>query len=98
MAHSYYGSIDYDKLLEALKAKKLKTFVSEKTGKRFINVEIYVKDEEDQYGNIASVSTPYKDEAKTDTEKRCYFGNLKKSEYEQKEADFQDEEDDDLPF
>lgn len=95
MANSYYGSIDFDKLIESLKAGKLKTFTTQK-GKRLINVDVYVKDAPDQYGQIVSISCPLKDQFKTQNENRIYIGNLKASEQSiHKEASF---EDDDLPF
>lgn len=98
MAQSFYGSIDYDKLLEALKSGKVKTFKSD-NGKRYVNINFWVGDEADQYGNHASVSLPLKDEFKQEKIKAVYIGNLKKSEPKITEAtpqDFQD--DDDLPF
>lgn len=99
MAQSYFGSIDYDKLLENLKQGKLKTYKSDK-GKRYININVYIKDEPDQYGNNASISVPLKDEHKIEKEKRLYIGNLKKSEPRTQEASAQSfiDDEEDLPF
>ena len=104
MAQNYFGSIDYDKLLTDLKQGRLKTFKTE-GGKRLINVNVYVNDADDQYGNIASISVPLKDEFHTEENgkkiNKLYVGNLKKSESKTQEAgaeDFQDDDDDDLGF
>lgn len=100
MAQSYYGSIDYNKLIEALKSGKVKTFKTEQ-GKRYININFWVNDKADQYGNHASVSLPLKDEFKEEKNKVVYIGNLKKSEpktIEDNGDDFNDDLDNDLPF
>lgn len=103
MAQNYYGSIDFDKLMNDLKQGKLKTFKTEK-GKRLINVNIYVSDTPDQYSNIASISIPLKEEFHEEINSKkinkLYIGNLKASENSIQEAtaeDFKDD-DDDLPF
>ncbi len=105
MPKSYYGTIDYDKLIKDLKAGRLKTFKSAKTGTRYIDVNVYINDQPNQYKNIGSISVPLKDEFHTDTEdgkkiKSLYIGNLKENEAAVQEAtadDFQND-DDDLPF
>lgn len=104
MAQNYYGSIDFDKLMADLKEGKLKTYKTEK-GKRLINVNIYVSDTPNEYGNIASISVPLKEEFHTEENgkkiNKLYIGNLKPSENSISEAtaeDFPDNEDDDLPF
>lgn len=103
MAQNYFGSIDYDKLLTDLKEGRLKTYKTEK-GKRLINVNVYVNDTPNEYGNIASISVPLKEEFHTEENgkkiNKLYIGNLKPSENSTQEATaeyFQDE-DDDLPF
>ena len=96
MAQSFFGSIDYDKLVEALKT----TFKTE-NGKRLVNVNIWINDTEDQYGNIASISLPLKDEFKEEKKKVVYVGNMKKSTPNITEAtpeDFNDAGNEDLPF
>ena len=83
MAQNYFGSIDYDKLLADLKEGRLKTYKTEK-GKRLINVNVYVNDAPNEYGNIASISVPLKDEFHTEENgkkiNKLYIGNLKLSE------------------
>lgn len=39
MAQSFFGSIDYDKLVEALKTGQVKTFKTD-NGKRLVNVNV----------------------------------------------------------
>ena len=99
MAQSFFGSIDYDKLVEALKTGQVKTFKTE-SGKRLVNVNVWINDTEDQYGNIASISLSLKDEFKEEKKKVVYVGNMKKSTPSITEAtpeDFNDEGNDDLP-
>ncbi|GEN74114.1 hypothetical protein [Chryseobacterium lathyri] len=104
MSQSYFGSIDFDKLMTDLKAGRLKTYRTE-SGKRLVNINIYVNDNPDQYGNIASVSVPLKEEFHTEENgkkiNKLYIGNLKPSENSITEGsgqDFQNDDDDDLPF
>lgn len=60
------GSIDVSKI------DKSKLYKSEKTGKTYLNVSIWVNDELDKYGNCASIQqSTGKDETK------IYLGNLK---------------------
>lgn len=61
MAQLLYGSINYDALLEVLKSGKAKTFKTEK-GIRLINVNIWVNDKQDDYGNDASIQVQLKEE------------------------------------
>ncbi|WP_018676253.1 hypothetical protein [Riemerella columbina] len=99
MAQSFYGSINYDKLLESLKTGKLKTYKHE-NGTRYINVNIYISDEPDQYKNDGSISVPMKEEYHQDNIRSVFVGNLKKSTPKVQDADAQDfqDDDDDLPF
>lgn len=95
----YYGSINYDKLISDLREGKLKTFKTEK-GKRLINVNVYITQEPNEYGNHGSISVPYKDEYVEDKKKNLYIGSLKLSQPSIEETgaeDFKDIEDD-LPF
>ena len=71
MSTFYNGSI----CLTDIPKDKITT--SEKNGKKYLNINVWVNDEQDQFGNIASVSisqTQQEREAKT---KRTYIGNLK---------------------
>jgi hypothetical protein len=75
MATSYYGSIDFTKLLEQAKAGN-KAFTKNENGKIYLNVRVYVNDEVDKYGNCASFQSNFKGAQKED---KFYFGNLKES-------------------
>lgn len=104
MAQIFFGSIDFDKLMADLKAGRLKTYKTE-SGRRLVNVNIYVNDTPDQYGNIASVSVPLKEEFHTEENgkkiSKLYIGNLKPSENSITEGtgqDFEGDDDEDLPF
>jgi hypothetical protein len=77
MAQSFYGSIDFSKLLEQAKAGSKAFTKSEKNGKIYLNIDVYVKDEVDQYGNIASIRGTFKGAEKED---KFYFANLKQSQ------------------
>jgi hypothetical protein len=72
---SYYGSIDFTKLLEQAKAGN-KAFSKNENGKIYLNVRVYVNDEVDKYGNCASFQSNFKGATKED---KFYFGNLKES-------------------
>jgi len=77
MAQGYYGSIDFSKLLEMAKSGSKAFTKSEKNGKIYLNIDVYVKDEVDQYGNIASIRGTFKGAEK---EEKFYFANLKESQ------------------
>lgn len=72
---SYYGSIDFTKLLEQAKAGS-KAFTKSENGKIYLNVRVWVNDQKDAYGNDASFQATFKDAPK---EQKFYFGNLKES-------------------
>ena len=76
MSKLYYGSIDFSKLLEEAK-KGDKSFSKAKNGKIYLNLNIWINDTKDQYGNDASIQSSFKDATK---EEKFYFGNLKESE------------------
>ena len=78
MAQSFYGSIDFSKLIEQAKARHKAFTKSEKNGKIYLNVDVYVKDEVDQFGNIASIRGTFKGATKED---KFYFANLKESQF-----------------
>ena len=95
MATGFYGSIDFSKLMEQAKAGN-KAFTKSENGKIYLNVRVYVNDEVDKYGNIASFQSNFKGATKED---KFYFGNLKEStplEIPIVEAEIIT--DDDLPF
>ena len=94
---NYYGSIDFSKLLEQAKAGNKAFTKSEKNGRIYLNVDVFIKDEVDQYGNIASIRGTFKGAQKED---KFYFANLKESApfVEQQSALNEIPETDDLPF
>ena len=75
MAQSYYGSIDFSKLIEQAKSGN-KAFSKSENGKIYLNVRMYVNDEVDKFGNVASFQSNFKGAAKED---KFYFGNMKES-------------------
>lgn len=92
---SYYGSIDFSKLMEQAKVGN-RAFSRSENGKIYLNVRLWVNDELDKYGNIASFQSNFKGAQKED---KFYFGNLKEStpiEIEVVDADIINE--DQLPF
>jgi hypothetical protein len=72
---SYYGSIDFTKLMEQAKAGN-KAFSKNENGKIYLNVRVWVNDELDKFGNVASFQSNFKGATKED---KFYFGNLKES-------------------
>jgi hypothetical protein len=95
MAQSYYGSIDFSKLIEQAKSGN-KAFSKSENGKIYLNVRMYVNDEVDKYGNVASFQSNFKGATK---EEKFYFGNLKESTPIENKIDVVDIPDfDGLPF
>lgn len=72
---SFYGSIDFSKLLEQAKAGN-KAFSKNENGKIYLNVKVWVNEELDKFGNVASFQSNFKGATK---EEKFYFGNLKES-------------------
>lgn len=96
MSVSYYGSIDFSKLIEQAKAGHKAFTKSEKNGKIYLNVDVYVKDEVDQFGNIASIRGTFKGATKED---KFYFANLKESQFNEQKIEASDVDGlDDLAF
>lgn len=86
MAQQLWGSI----CLSDIPADKIK--VSEKNGKKYLTIKVWVNDKVDQYGNIASIQVSgSKDETKV------YIGNMKESEFKQQETTVSNKGND-LPF
>lgn len=79
MSKLYYGSIDFSKLLEQAKQGH-KAFSKAQNGKIYLNLNVWINDEKDQFDNIASIQANFKDATKED---KFYFGNLKESEFSQ---------------
>lgn len=96
MSKSFYGSIDFSKLIEEAKKGNKAFSKSEKNGRIYLNVQVFIKDEVDSYGNSMAVRSTYKGATKED---KFYFGNLKPSEeQEQPIVDNDIPDSDDLPF
>jgi len=94
----YTGSIDYTELIDLLKTGKYSTFKSEKTGKKYINVSVWINPEPDKYGNDGSIQVNPKKEHRDEGLKR-YVGNIKHFKFQQQEVaaeEFSNE--DDIPF
>ena len=92
---SYYGSIDFSKLLEQAKAGN-KAFSKNENVKIYLNVKLWVNDELDKFGNCASFQSNFKGAQKED---KFYFGNLKESTPVEEAVKSNDVPDaDDLPF
>jgi hypothetical protein len=92
---SYYGSIDFTKLIEQAKAGN-KAFTKNENGRIYLNVRVWVNDELDKYGNVASFQSNFKGATKED---KFYFGNLKESTPIEEAVTAQDIPDfDDLAF
>ena len=50
---------------------------SEKNGKSYLNFNLWVNDEKDQYGNIGSINVSQTKEERESGLKKVYFGNIK---------------------
>ena len=96
MSKSFYGSIDFSKLLEEAKKGNKAFSKSEKNGRIYLNVQVFVRDEVDNYGNSMSMRSSYKGAVKED---KFYFANLKQSEDIENPIQASEIPDnDDLPF
>lgn len=73
MSKNYYGSICKDDLDDAY-ASGHSAFTVAKNGKQYLNIAVWVNDNEDRFGNIASISLS---KPKDGTDKTVYIGNLK---------------------
>lgn len=71
MSTLYNGSI----CLSDIPKDKITT--SEKNGKKYLNVNIWVNDDKDQYGNIGSINVSQTKEEREAQVKKVYIGNFK---------------------
>ena len=71
MSKLLYGSIDFSKLLELAKAGN-KAFSKAQNGKIYVNINVWLNDEKDQYGNDASLQTNFKEATK---DEKIYFNH-----------------------
>lgn len=85
MAQSFYGSICLDDLGKVLTGKDGKEYLclseipaaarnTGKNGKNYLNIQEWINDEQDQFGNIASILLQL-----PKGEPKKYIGNLKRS-------------------
>lgn len=74
----FYGSICLSDLIDLAK-KKHSAFSKGNNGKIYANINVWLNDDKDKYGNIMSVQINPSKEMK-DLEDRVYIGNLKESE------------------
>ena len=84
------GSINLSKL------DKTKLFKSKETGNVYLNVNVWINDKEDEYGNNASIQQSLTKEEIEAGEKATYIGNLKI--HKPKAVENEPVEDTDLPF
>ena len=75
---------------------------SEKNGKSYLNFNLWVNDEKDQYGNIGSINVSQSKEERLSKVPKVYFGNIKPVEFNQQaptqQAAASVDPSDDLPF
>jgi hypothetical protein len=103
MSKLLYGSMCLSDLSEQFKAGHPAFSKSEKNGKVYVNVTVWVNDEADQYGNHAALQLS---KPKDSDMKPIYFGNLKMHQQQANlgiqqstpSAPTSVEVDDDLPF
>lgn len=77
MSQLFYGSICLSDLIENAK-KKHSAFSKGNNGKIYANINVWLNDKEDKFGNIMSVQINPTKEMK-ELEDRVYIGNLKES-------------------
>ena len=103
MSKLLYGSMCLSDLSEQFKAGHPAFSKSEKNGKVYVNVTVWVNDDADQYGNHAALQLS---KPKDSDMKPIYFGNLKMHQQQaslgiqQSTTSVQPSvaDDDDLPF
>ena len=79
---------------------KSKIAKSDKNGKLYLSVDIWVNEQPDNYGNIGSINVRQSKEEREAKEKKTYIGNFKKLEGKPVAGTYLAEEDlsGDLPF
>lgn len=82
MSQLFYGSLCVSDLIEEFK-KKHSAFEKGKNGKIYAKVNVWLNDNEDDYGNILSIQLNPTKEMR-DIDRKVYVGNCKKSEFEVK--------------
>lgn len=80
---------------------KDKITVSEKNGKKYLNINLWLNDEPDQFNNNGSIQVSQSKEEREAGAKKQYIGNFKyaqKKQDEQQGAAASSEPESDLPF
>ena len=77
----YYGSICVTDIIEWAN-KQHSAFVKGNNGKIYGNINLWVNETEDKFGNHVSVQLSAVKE-KRDVEGKCYIGNAKKSTFQE---------------
>jgi hypothetical protein len=73
----YYGSIDLNKVDKTKIVTKDKHGNPFENGAKYLNIVVWINDEIDKYGNIASVQEGLTKEERESGVKPTYIGNLK---------------------
>ena len=79
MSQSFYGSICFTDLYDALKRGHSAFIKAESNGKIYVNINVWLNDQKDKYGNIMALQLNPTKERK-DIDGRPYIGNCKASE------------------
>jgi hypothetical protein len=91
-----HGSICLSDLGDAYKAGHSAFNKSEKNGKVYANIAVWMNDQPDQYGNILSFQLNSKKDA---TDDKVYFGNAKLPDgVKAQPAEVKNSKSDDIPF
>lgn len=81
MSQSYYGSICLTDLIAKAKEQH-PAYSKAQNGKIYVNINAWLNDEADKFGNVLSLQLSEKKDQKVNG-KSFYIGNCKKSEYKE---------------
>jgi len=104
MAKILSGGIDLTKIDKTKIATRTAEGKEFKNGGKFLNVQIFLRDEPDQFGNNASISINQTEEERENKEPRIYLGNAKivwegdNTPISEREPQQAEGDTDDLPF
>jgi hypothetical protein len=105
MSKMIYGSIDLNKVEKSKIISKDKDGKVFENGAKYLNIVVWVNDQIDAFGNIASVQQSLSKEERDNGVKSVYIGNLKENvQTQQQNSNTQqnsvsnDTDDDDLGF
>ena len=90
MSKKYWGSMNLNAIKEAIEGGV--TPFEGKKGK-YLDIQVWVNDEPDQFGNHLSISVYNKE-----TKQATYLGNLKLSDFQDAPQQQQSQPNNDLPF